>query len=81
MKFIFVLINRHDLSTYHRMTARDIINRTVNRSISKEAQNINSQQRNSKLDTPTPNRRKTNLNTWNSFASVDQGKKLKLFQN
>lgn len=66
----------HDLSTYHRMTARDIINRTVNRSISNEAQNIHSQQRNSKLDTPTPNRRKTNLNTWNSFASVDQGKSL-----
>lgn len=64
-----------DLSSYHRFTGRDLISRTASRVVPqerKEAIISYSQQKNSKMDTPIPNRKKTNQNTWNSSASVDQ---------
>lgn len=110
----------HDLSSYHRMTGKDIImNRIVNRqqpnysqmggnvnamigsnssigiSTSTHVSHVNThpyhqhhhhhnhkdvtnsycQQNNSKMDTPTPNRKKsTNHSTWNNFGSVDRGR-------
>lgn len=86
----------HNLTTYHRMTARDILNhRTVNHrtvtatgmgttttavGITKEQLNTISQQRNSKLDTPTPNRKKSSPSTWNSSVSVDRGKCYNLYR-
>ncbi|XP_055305800.1 uncharacterized protein LOC129570279 isoform X2 [Sitodiplosis mosellana] len=60
-----------DLSSYHRFTGKDLINyRTPNhhRIAPKEANISFSTQKNSKMDTPTPNRRKSNLNTWNDSA-------------
>lgn len=49
---------RHDLSTFQRRTGRDLLNRsTMNRVQPKEAVISFSQQRNSKMDTPTVNRR------------------------
>lgn len=66
----------HDLSTYRQLTPRDILNRTMtaNRSTQpKQTKTVFLQQKNSKMDTPTPNRKKTNLNTWSSSVSVDQG--------
>ncbi|XP_055595620.1 uncharacterized protein LOC129746143 isoform X2 [Uranotaenia lowii] len=96
-----------DLSTYHRMSGRDIImNRVIPRVNSyssipavvaaatndhnKQLRNGTSSsylQNNSKMDTPTPNRRKQQLEevaqaqlshtaTWNSFGSVDREKTL-----
>ncbi|XP_037900466.1 serine-rich adhesin for platelets-like isoform X2 [Glossina fuscipes] len=48
----------HDLSTFHRLTGRDLLNRSAtNRVQPKEAVISYSQQRNSKMDTPTVNRR------------------------
>ncbi|XP_073831447.1 protostome-specific GEF [Musca autumnalis] len=48
----------HDLSTFHRLTGRDLLNRSaMNRVQPKEAVISYSQQRNSKMDTPTVNRR------------------------
>uniref|UniRef100_A0A1I8NSQ2 Uncharacterized protein n=1 Tax=Stomoxys calcitrans TaxID=35570 RepID=A0A1I8NSQ2_STOCA len=47
-----------DLSTFHRLTGRDLLNRSaMNRVQPKEAVISYSQQRNSKMDTPTVNRR------------------------
>lgn len=67
---VAVILNR-DLSSYHRFTGRDLISRTASRVVPKEAAHISfSQQKNSKMDTPTPNRRKSNQNTWNSSVSV-----------
>ncbi|XP_055390455.1 uncharacterized protein LOC129619296 isoform X2 [Condylostylus longicornis] len=77
----------HDLSTYHRRTGKDLLNRaTLNRSTTnriqpKEAVISFCQQRNSKMDTPTVKRRQqqiqeqksqTNQNIWNSSVFVDQ---------
>lgn len=64
----------HDLSTFHRFTGRDLISRTASRVQPKEACISFSQQRNSKMDTPTPSRRKPSPSTWNSSASADPGK-------
>ncbi|XP_051860720.1 pneumococcal serine-rich repeat protein isoform X2 [Drosophila albomicans] len=48
----------HDLSTFHRLTGRDLLSRSAtNRVQPKEAVISYSQQRNSKMDTPTVNRR------------------------
>ncbi|XP_036338749.1 uncharacterized protein LOC118748435 [Rhagoletis pomonella] len=48
----------HDLSTFQRLTGRDLLNRSAtNRVQPKEAVISFSQQRNSKMDTPTVNRR------------------------
>ncbi|XP_055855925.1 serine-rich adhesin for platelets isoform X2 [Episyrphus balteatus] len=48
----------HDLTTFHRLTGRDLLTRTVsNRVQPKEAVISFCQQRNSKMDTPTVNRR------------------------
>lgn len=68
----YATILGQDLSAFHRLTGREILSRTgSHRIVPKEAQIISlSQQRNSKIDTPTPNRKKTNLNTWSSSASV-----------
>jgi len=49
------------------------LNRSTNRVAAKEVTNSFYQQKNSKMDTPTPNRRRSNQNTWNNFASVDLG--------
>lgn len=68
-----------DLSTYHRFTGRDLISRSASRVVPKEALISYCQQRNSKMDTPTPNRKKSNQNTWNSSVSVDPGTEQKLF--
>ncbi|KAJ6633205.1 hypothetical protein Bhyg_15502, partial [Pseudolycoriella hygida] len=67
-----------DLSTYHRFTGRDLISRSASRIVPKEAQISFYQQKNSKMDTPTPNRKKSNQNTWNSsaFAAPANGKNL-----
>lgn len=67
------ILNR-DLSTYHRFTGRDLISRTASRVVPKEAVISYSQQKNSKMDTPIPNRKKSNQSTWNNSASVDQSK-------
>lgn len=62
-----------DLSSYHRFTGRDLISRSASRIVPKEAALISySQQKNSKMDTPIPNRKKPNPNTWNNSVSVDQ---------
>lgn len=63
-----------DLSVYHRFTGRDLISRSASRVVPKEAVISYSQQKNSKMDTPIPNRKKSNQNTWNNSASVDQSK-------
>lgn len=63
-------ILRHDLSSYHRFTGRDLISRSASRIVPKEAHISFSQQKNSKMDTPIPNRKKTIQNTWNSSAYV-----------
>lgn len=64
------ILNR-DLSSYHRFTGRDLISRSASRVGPKETAHISfSQQKNSKMDTPTPNRKKSNQNIWNSSASV-----------
>lgn len=66
-----------DLSLYHRFTGKDLINRTPinhHRIAPKETNISFCTQKNSKMDTPTPNRRKSNLNTWNSSACADAGK-------
>ncbi|XP_055902055.1 uncharacterized protein LOC129938474 isoform X2 [Eupeodes corollae] len=48
----------HDLTTFHRLTGRDLLTRTAsNRVQPKEAVISFCQQRNSKMDTPTVNRR------------------------
>lgn len=62
-----------DLSTYHRFTGRDLISRSASRIVPKEARISFCQQKNSKMDTPTPNRKKSNQNTWNSSAFVGPG--------
>lgn len=66
-----------DLSSYHRSTGRELINyRTMpnhHRIAPKEANISFSTQKNSKMDTPTPNRRKSNLNTWNNSACAAAG--------
>nr|XP_044252095.1 uncharacterized protein LOC108056469 [Drosophila takahashii] len=52
----------HDLSTFHRLTGRDLLSRSAtNRVQPKEAVISYSQQRNSKMDTPTVNRRPSPL--------------------
>lgn len=57
INFTFSL-HRHDLSTFQRRTGRDLLNRSAtNRVQPKEAVISFSQQRNSKMDTPTVNRR------------------------
>lgn len=82
-----------DLSSYRRMTVKDIImSRIVTTSSTsscrspplsnnikcspsnEEASSLYCQQNNSKMDTPTPNRRKLKLPTWSNFGSVDRGK-------
>ncbi|XP_059619688.1 uncharacterized protein LOC132263760 isoform X3 [Phlebotomus argentipes] len=71
----------HDLSTYQRLTGRDLLTRSANPRVAivKEAgSNSYYQQKNSKMDTPTPNRKKPNPNTWNSSASVDQADEKRL---
>lgn len=101
-----------DLSTYHRMSGKDIImNRIISRvnsyssipaAVAKQCSSSNQiqasssscsidpsnhslrngmsssyQQNNSKMDTPTPNRKKAqNTATWNNFGSVDRGKRI-----
>lgn len=65
-----------DLSSYHRCTGKELTNyRTPNhhRIAPKEANISFSTQKNSKMDTPTPNRRKTNPNTWNNSACAAAG--------
>ncbi|XP_058984469.1 mucin-5AC [Musca domestica] len=62
----------HDLSTFHRLTGRDLLNRSaMNRVQPKEAVISYSQQRNSKMDTPTVNRRpRPHLNSNNNNGSA-----------
>lgn len=68
------ILNR-DLSSYHRFTGRDLISRSASRVGPKETAHISfSQQKNSKMDTPTPNRKKSNQNIWNSSASAAASK-------
>lgn len=62
-----------DLSTYHRFTGRDLISRSASRIVPKEARISFCQQKNSKMDTPTPNRKKSNQNTWNNSAYAGPG--------
>ncbi|XP_061388572.1 mucin-2-like, partial [Musca vetustissima] len=65
----------HDLSTFHRLTGRDLLNRSaMNRVQPKEAVISYSQQRNSKMDTPTVNRRPRphlNSSTNNGHAATN----------
>lgn len=85
----------HDLSSYRRMTGKDIImNRIVpssSRTCSPRHQQLQQQnggmintsavyQNNSKMDTPIPNRKRLKLPTWNTFGSADRGKQ-KFFKN
>lgn len=70
------ILNR-DLSSYHRFTGRDLISRSASRVGPKETAHISfSQQKNSKMDTPTPNRKKPNQNIWNNSASAAASKLL-----
>lgn len=62
-----------DLSTYHRFTGRDLISRSASRIVPKEGRISFCQQKNSKMDTPTPNRKKSNQSTWNSSAFAGPG--------
>ncbi len=62
-----------DLSTYHRFTGRDLISRSASRIVPQEARISFCQQKNSKMDTPTPNRKKSNQSTWNSSAFAGPG--------
>lgn len=64
-----------DLSTYHRFTGRDLISRSASRVVPKEALISYCQQKNSKMDTPTPNRKKSSQSTWNNSVYVDPGTK------
>lgn len=68
-----------DLLSYHRFTGRDLMSRTVNhrRVAPKEANISFCTQKNSKMDTPTPNRKKPSLNpnTWNNSACATAGKR------
>lgn len=60
-----------DLSSYHRFTGRDLISRSASRVGPKETAHISfSQQKNSKMDTPTPNRKKSNQSIWSNSASA-----------
>lgn len=63
-----------DLSSYHRFTGRDLISRSASRVVPKEALISFSQQKNSKMDTPTPNRKAINQNTWNNSGYVAESK-------
>lgn len=63
-----------DLSSFHRFTGRDLISRSASRVVPKEAIISYSQQKNSKMDTPIPNRKKPSQNTWNNSVSVDRSK-------
>lgn len=65
-----------DLSSYHRITGRDLMSRTTNhhRIAPKEANISFCTQKNSKMDTPIPNRKKSNPNTWNNSACAAAGK-------
>lgn len=71
-----------DLLSYRRFTGKDLITRTPNhhRIAPKEA-NISflTQQKNSKMDTPTPNRKKTNPNTWNNSGCAVAGESFPLY--
>ncbi|XP_075157528.1 protostome-specific GEF [Haematobia irritans] len=64
-----------DLSTFHRLTGRDLLNRSaMNRVQPKEAVISYSQQRNSKMDTPTVNRRpRPQLNSSVQDATIMTG--------
>lgn len=62
-----------DLSTYHRFTGRDLISRSASRIVPKEGRISFCQQKNSKMDTPTPNRKKSNQSTWNNSAYAAPG--------
>lgn len=62
-----------DLSTYHRFTGRDLISRSASRIVPKEGRISFCQQKNSKMDTPTPNRKKSNQSTWSSSAFAGPG--------
>lgn len=66
-----------DLSSYQRCTGKDLMqvrpthtNRIAPTDVSLLAY---ASQKNSKMDTPTPNRRKPNQNTWNSSACAAAG--------
>lgn len=63
-----------DLLSYHRFTGKELITRSANRVGPKEAPISFLQQKNSKMDTPTPNRKKSNQNIWNNSASVAASK-------
>lgn len=63
-----------DLSTFQKLTGKELLNRSANRIVPKETLISYCQQRNSKLDTPIPSRRKSNQSTWNSSGYVDQSK-------
>lgn len=70
-----------DLSSYHRFTGKDLINRTPNHHrVAPEEAHISflTQQKNSKMDTPTPNRKKPNSDTWNSSAYATAGESFPL---
>lgn len=71
-----------DLLSYHRFTGRDLISRSASRVVPKEALISFSQQKNSKMDTPTPNRKAINQNTWNNSGYVDESKchRIKVFE-
>lgn len=67
-----------DLSTYHRLTGKDLLNRSAVAATSKvilsrQVQTMSLHQKNSKMDTPTLNRKRSSPSTWSSSASVDQG--------
>lgn len=80
----------HDLSSYRRITGKDIImNRIVSSSShtnSPHHQNggmntLSAQQNNSKMDTPILNRKNLKLPTWKAFGSAERGKYSKCYNN
>lgn len=64
-----------DLSSYHRFTGRDLMSRSSNhhRIAPKETDHSFYAQKNSKMDTPTPNRKQSSPNTWNNSACAAAG--------
>lgn len=73
-----------DLSSYRKQTGHEMLNRspplrftgtTMSRAVVASSCSSPQQQQenNSKMDTPTPSRRRASPSTWSSFASVDRG--------
>lgn len=74
----------HDLSSYRKQTAHEMLNRSPPQrftgtttmipraAVASSSTSPQQQENNSKMDTPTPSRRKASPSTWSSFAYVER---------